>query len=109
MKYRSKIDIISQILNAANGSSNATKTRIIYQAFLSSNQLEEHLLLLTEKGLLRYNGNTRTFRTTEKGIQFLEIYNHLEDMIKYEHKKENENNSEYIEADKERIKQISKV
>jgi predicted transcriptional regulator len=78
----------------------------MYRAFLSYKQLEEHLLFLTEKGLLRYDGNTRTFRTTEKGIQFLEMYNHLRDIIKYEHKEE-ENNNKNMEADKESIKQNS--
>ena len=105
MKYRSNIEVMGQILQVANGS-NATKTKIMYQAFLSYNQLEEHLLLLTKKVLLRYDENTRTFRTTEKGLEFLKIYNHIEDMIKYEHKK-NENNEKYREADKERINQIS--
>jgi hypothetical protein len=47
--------------------------------------------------LLRYDENTRTFRTTEKGIQSLQIYNHIQDMIKYEHKKK-ENNNEHAEA-----------
>ena len=96
MKYRSNIEVMGQILQVANSDSNATKTKIMYQAFLSYNQLEEHLSHLTERGLLHYDGNTRTFRTTEKGIQFLEMYNHLEDMIKYEHKSE----SEYVEAHK---------
>jgi predicted transcriptional regulator len=96
MKYRSNIEILGQILQVANGR-NATKTKIMYQAFLTYNQLEEHLLLLTEKDLLRYDENTRTFRTTEKGIQSLQIYNHIQDMIKYEHKKK-ENNNEHAEA-----------
>jgi predicted transcriptional regulator len=54
MKYRSRIDILSQILEVANGR-NATKTKIMYEALLSYNQLKEHLMLLTEKDLLRYN------------------------------------------------------
>jgi len=82
MKYRSSIEVMGQILQVANGSNNATKTKIMYQAFLSYNQLEEHLLFLIKKGLLHYDGNTRTFRTTEKGIQFLEVYHHIEEMIK---------------------------
>jgi predicted transcriptional regulator len=95
MKYRSNIEILGQILQVANGS-NARKTKIMYQVFLTYNQLEEHLLLLIEKSLLRYDGNSRTFRTTERGLEFLKIYNDLEDMIKYEHKRENE----YVEAHK---------
>ena len=93
MKYRSNIEILGQILQVANGS-DVTKTQIMYQAFLSYIQLEEHLLFLIQKGLLRYDANTRIFRTTEKGLQFLKIYNQIEDMIKYDHK-ENENKQVY--------------
>ena len=81
MKYRSNIEVIGQILKIANGG-NTTKTKIMYKAFLGYNQLKEHLKFLTEKDLIRYDGNTGTFKTTEKGIQFLQIYNHIEGMIK---------------------------
>jgi predicted transcriptional regulator len=81
MKYRSNIEVISQILKVANGG-NATRTRIMYKALLGYNQLKEHLVLLTEKDLIRYDRNTGTFNTTEKGLQFLQTYNEIEDMIK---------------------------
>lgn len=48
MRYRSRIDIISQILEAANGG-NATRSKITYKAFLNYNQLKENLTALTEK------------------------------------------------------------
>ncbi|MGA9172279.1 MAG: winged helix-turn-helix domain-containing protein, partial [Nitrososphaeraceae archaeon] len=40
MKYRSRTDIVGLILEAANGGG-ATKTRIMYKAFLSYAQLKE--------------------------------------------------------------------
>jgi len=43
MKYRSRTEIVSMILEAANGS--ATKTKIMYKAFLSYEQLREYLAL----------------------------------------------------------------
>jgi predicted transcriptional regulator len=99
---------MGQILQVANCSSNyVTKTKIMYQTFLSYNQLDEHLSFLIRKGLLNYDVNTRTFRITEKGLQFLEAYNLLEDMIKYD-ERDNGNNNEHITSDKEGIKQISK-
>ena len=85
MKYRSNIEVMAQILQVANGG-NASKTKILYQALLSSNQLKEHLVRLTEKDLLRYDGNTRTFKTTERGLRFLQIYCHIENMIKEQKK-----------------------
>ena len=38
MKYRSRTEIVSNILEAANGG--VTKTKIMYKAFLSYNQLQ---------------------------------------------------------------------
>jgi predicted transcriptional regulator len=81
MKYRSKINIISQILEAANGG-NATRSKIAYKAFLNYYQFKEYLLLLTEKELLCYNEDTQTFKTTERGLKFLDTYNQMDGMIK---------------------------
>jgi predicted transcriptional regulator len=73
MKYRSRIDIMSQILEAANGGG-ATRTKIMYKAFLSFIQLREFLMVLTKSDLLSYDGETQTFKTTEKGLRFLDAY-----------------------------------
>jgi predicted transcriptional regulator len=40
MKYRSRTEIVGSILDATNGG--ATKTKIMYKAFLSFNQLKEY-------------------------------------------------------------------
>jgi predicted transcriptional regulator len=81
MKYRSRTDIISQILNTANGGGGATKTKILYKACLSHNQLKEYLTVLTQSDLLIYDGQTHTFKTTEKGLQFLKTYNQIVHLI----------------------------
>jgi predicted transcriptional regulator len=63
MKYRSRTDIVSQILEAANGG--ATKTKIMYKAYLSYAQLKEYLSVLVENGLLDYQeGELKTRRLT---------------------------------------------
>jgi predicted transcriptional regulator len=54
----------------------------MYRGLLSFAQMKEYLILLTEKELLRYNEDTQTFKTTEKGLRFLNIYSRLGDMIK---------------------------
>ncbi len=81
MTYRDRIDIISQILEAANGSY-PTRSKIAYKVFLNYNQLKEYLTLLTEKDLLHYEEDSSTFKTTEKGLRFLYTYNQMDDMIK---------------------------
>jgi predicted transcriptional regulator len=81
MTHRNRTEIMSQILGLANGGG-ATKTKIMYQAFLSYGQMKEHLMVLTQNNLLSYDLDTRTFKTTEKGLRFLETYNQMDGMIK---------------------------
>jgi predicted transcriptional regulator len=81
MKYRSRIDIISQILETANGG-DVTRSKILYKALLSYNQLREFLTVLTANDLLSYDLDTHTFKTTEKGLKFLKIYNQMGHVIK---------------------------
>ena len=83
MKYRSRTDIVGLILEAANGGG-ATKTKIMYKAFLSYAQLKEYLTVLLEKRLLEYEEETKFFRTTEKGIRALQMYNQFDEMMSIE-------------------------
>ncbi|MGI0048592.1 MAG: winged helix-turn-helix domain-containing protein [Nitrososphaera sp.] len=76
MKYRSRTEIVSHILEAANGG--ATKTKIMYKAFLSYAQLKEYLAVLADNGLLEYFEAEATYKTTGKGIKFLEIHAQLD-------------------------------
>jgi predicted transcriptional regulator len=82
MRQRSDIDIMGEILDAANERSGAGRTKIMYKAFLSHAQMKQHLPTLTERGLLRYDVDTQTFKTTEKGLRFLETCNKMDGMIK---------------------------
>ena len=75
VKYRSRTDIISQILAAANGG--ATKTTIMYRGFLSFEQLKAYLAMLTENGLLEYDIELQKFRTSEKGLKFLQLHSQM--------------------------------
>ena len=80
MKYRSRTEIVCNILDATNGGG-ATKTKIMYAAFLSYAQLNEYLSLLTENNLLEYLDGTKTFKTTEKGLNYLKVYNEMEELL----------------------------
>ena len=79
MKYRSRTDIFGLILEAANGGG-ATKTKIMDKAFLSYNLMKEYLTLLAENDLLEYEEGSQTYRTTEKGMRLLEIYNRMDEL-----------------------------
>jgi predicted transcriptional regulator len=80
MKYRGRTEIVSMILEAANGG--ATKTKIMYKAFLSYAQLKEYLSVLIENNLLEYIEGTQTYRTTEKGLNFLKMNNEIGKLLK---------------------------
>jgi predicted transcriptional regulator len=79
MKYRSRTEILSSILESANGYG-VSKTKIMYKAFLSYAQLKEYLVLAGENGLLEYNNEDTTFKTTSKGIKLLSMYQQMDTM-----------------------------
>jgi predicted transcriptional regulator len=79
MKYRDRNEITAQILESANGN-RVRLTKIMYDAYLSHNVTKEYLLFLIEKGLIEYLDGERTFKTTEKGINFLLIHTRVEEL-----------------------------
>ena len=79
MKYRSRTDIIYQMLQAATGG--ATKTKIMYKAFLSYAQLKEYLAVMLENGLIRYEASTQTYNVTEKGLRFAKIADQVGEFV----------------------------
>jgi predicted transcriptional regulator len=75
-RRRDRHDIVAEILKTAvNG---RIKTHIMYRAKLSYSQINEYLPMLVEKGFLENSKATRGrqysvfYRTTSKGLQFLE-------------------------------------
>ena len=79
MGNRSRTEIVAMILNAANGG--ATKTKIMYFAFLSYNQVKEYLSVLIENNLIEYLDGGNKFKTTEKGLFFLKMYNEIGELL----------------------------
>jgi predicted transcriptional regulator len=82
MRNRSNIDIMAEVLNAASDKTGAGRTKIMYRAFLSYTQLKEYLPALTERRLLSYDADTQTFKTTQKGLRFLNTYTQIYNAIK---------------------------
>jgi len=74
MKYRSRSDIVGLLLDAANGGG-ATKTKLMYKAYLCFNQLREYLTLLVENGLIEYEVG-QTYRRTESSKYALSYFGH---------------------------------
>jgi predicted transcriptional regulator len=60
---------MTSVLQAAiDGNS---KTKIMYDAYLSFSQLKDYLAVLQENGLLEYNAEEKIYKTTRKGTEFL--------------------------------------
>lgn len=81
MKNRDRSAIVANILNVA--SKGARKTRIMYKANLSYQQLLEYLKLLVDMGLLEEKileneQNPKVYVTTERGKEFLETFAKLD-------------------------------
>ncbi|HSL12691.1 MAG TPA: winged helix-turn-helix domain-containing protein [Nitrososphaeraceae archaeon] len=79
MKNRSRTEIVGNILDSANGG--ATKTKIMYRAFLSYGQLKEYLSILIENNLIEFLDGTQMFKTTEKGLNYLKKHNEMEELL----------------------------
>lgn len=79
MKYRSRAEIVSMILDSA--SSGATKTKIMYRAYLSYTQLKEYLSYMETNDLLRYEEGAQLYRITEKGRKLMHLYEEIGDMV----------------------------
>jgi len=73
-------------LEAANGG--ATKTKIMYKAFLSYAQLREYLSVLIANNLLDYIEGSQTYKTTEKGLNFLKMNNEIAGLLQTSEKQE---------------------
>ena len=80
--HRSRMDILSDILQVAQGG--ARKTEIMHQCNLSFKQLRAYLDLLVSMGLLkstppepREKRNSNTYETTAKGRAFIQAYRNL--------------------------------
>jgi predicted transcriptional regulator len=80
MKNRSRTEITASILESANGG--VTKTKIMYKSFLSYTQLKEYLSVLIENNLIEGLEGTQTYKTTEKGLNFLKMYNEIGELLK---------------------------
>jgi predicted transcriptional regulator len=72
---RKRVEIVALILEIANSNSGGSSNEV--NELLDSNQLEEYLSVVQNKGFLEYDEARNTYRTTNKGLHFLQIYRSL--------------------------------
>lgn len=76
MKNRSEVDIMASILKSAVPDWQY-QTTIMQNAEVSHSQITRYLSSAAKNGLMEESKVTRMYRTSEKGITYLEKYNHL--------------------------------
>lgn len=85
MKYRSRTEIIAMVLQAAmNG---ATKTRLMYSAYLSYAQVQEYIHFLMDRQLISFEEDSQEFKLTEQGLRFLRVYDEISDIVSLDNNK----------------------
>ena len=80
LKYRSRVEIVSNILRVI-ASSKATKTRLMYGAYLSYTQIEEYLDYILQQGLISQEPGTNLYRLTEKGMRYLNLSDEISQLV----------------------------
>jgi predicted transcriptional regulator len=60
---------------------NFKRGRILLNRFLSPDQLQNYLMMLQENRMLVYEEEKQTYKTTDKGMYFLQIYNQVGDLV----------------------------
>lgn len=61
--------------------SGATKTHIMYRAYMSYSQLKEYLRLLEEKELIKYEAGSQLYVLTDKGLRFMNAYDKINELV----------------------------
>src|ERR1700722_18922177 len=79
MKYRSSTEIIDAMLRSIG--SVATKTHIMYSAFMSYSQLKEYLVMLEQRYLIELDVSSGLYTLTKKGIQFMNAYDQIHKLV----------------------------
>lgn len=82
MKYRSNDEILASLLQSAAERQTITKTKLMYSSFLSYPQLVEYLEFLTDNELLKFDKIQKSYKITSKGVELLDVYMKMKDMIK---------------------------
>jgi predicted transcriptional regulator len=80
LKVRSRAEIIGLILQVIEEEP-LTRSKIMYQAMLNFKQVTDYTSLLIEQELLDYSKLDRTYTITDKGRQFLALFNETSKLL----------------------------
>jgi predicted transcriptional regulator len=81
LKYRSRGEILTNLLRVV-ANSKATKTRLMYGAYLSYAQIEDYIGFVLKQGLISQVSDTNLYQLTEKGMQYLNLSDEMSLLVK---------------------------
>jgi|SRR5581483_5293361 len=79
MQNRQKDEMIRDILTVANGG--AAITQIMFKAYTSHAQAKSYLGELIQNAFIEYDGLDRKYRTTSKGLEYLQAVDRMSEML----------------------------
>ena len=69
-------------MDIATRNDGVTQKKILYRAYLSYEHLKKYLTLLQENELINYyEQEGKIYRTTDKGLHFLDLYARLNEVV----------------------------
>jgi predicted transcriptional regulator len=80
LKARSRTEIIGLILQAVEAKP-LTRSKIMYQAMLNFTQVTDYTSLMIQQELLSYSKLDRKYIITDKGRQFLALFNETSKLL----------------------------
>ncbi len=80
MKYRGRTEIIDSILQSVENRG-ATRTHIMYSAYLSYTQLKQYLTLLEKRQLIAFDEHRSHYVITEKGVKFRNSFEEISELV----------------------------
>lgn len=80
LKTRGSTEIIGLILQAVERQA-LTRSKIMYHAILNFKQVTDYTAFLTKEGLLTYLSQDRKYTITDRGRQFLTLFNETNKLL----------------------------
>ena len=81
-KYRGKQEVYATLLlGVAAEHRGIALTRLMYTSMVSHRQLTIHLQVLLKHGLLEHNEQEKVYKITTKGLQFLDLYTKMAELL----------------------------
>ena len=87
MEYRSRtqieVSILKATVNAArnNENSGSKHTEIMNKTAIPNVYLKSYIQILQQKGLIDYDTQRQVFRTTDKGIRYLNLNSEINNLL----------------------------